>query len=152
MFRFVSRNSRSFLVLEIIVSLEKFEKLFNFVVLLAFLDEISHCDLTILWEKLFYELLYFLIDDLVGNAEHLETCADRAINQKLKLDQLEPFHFIKVEYVKQNSIKMFIHLILSSSLVSEKMARPEKSSRESMRPLLSVSHTTKEDSPVSKMC
>jgi hypothetical protein len=45
-----------------------------------------------------------------------------------------------------------IHLILSSSLVSENIAIPEKSYKESISPLLSVSQITKEDYPVPNMC
>jgi hypothetical protein len=139
---------RSLLVLEGAVRPEEVEELPDLLVLLALLDEVSNCDLTGVGEEFAHEVLNVLIEDLVGDAEHLEASTYGAVDEELQLDQLQPLYLVEVKYVEQDYLKGRIHLILSSILVSEKMASPEKSSRESMRPLLSVSHTTKEDSPV----
>ena len=51
-----------------------------------------------------------------------------------------------------NEIKSFIHLILSSNLVSENRVIPQNSSKLSISPLLSVSQITKALSLAPKMC
>lgn len=47
---------------------------------------------------------------------------------------------------------MVLHLILSSNFVSENKVIPENNSKESIKPLLSVSHITKALSDNPKIC
>jgi hypothetical protein len=117
----------SLLVLQIHVALEKFKELLDFVILLPLLDEVRDCDLAGLREHLPHELLDLLVHDFIGNAEHLETCTDRAVDQEFQLDLLQKFHLVEVEDVEEDWVIAGVQRILSSILVSEKMARPEKS-------------------------
>ena len=85
---------------QIVVSFQKFKKILYFIILLSLLYKISHSDLAWLRKKLSNKFFDLLIDDLIGNAEHFETGADWAVNQKLELDQLEPFQLIEIEDIE----------------------------------------------------
>lgn len=87
---------------EVIVSFQKFKKFFNFIIFFSFLYQVSHRNLACLWKKFSNKFLNLLIDNLIGNAEHFEAGANRAVNEKLEFDQLEPLHFIEIEYIEQN--------------------------------------------------
>ena len=135
-----------------IITSQQFKKLPYFDTFLAFLDQLCNCDFVAFREKFLHKLFNLFVDDLVGDAEDLEAGADWWVDQKLQFYQLQTLDLVEVEDIEEDCVSDELHLILSYILVSEKMAIPEKSSRESMSPLLSVSQTTKEDSPVSKMC
>lgn len=61
------------------------------------------------------------------NTEDFEGSTDTAIKHKFDVNGCQHIHFVEVEDVEQNYITSKIHLILSSSLVSQNMAIPENS-------------------------
>lgn len=69
-------------------------------ILLPFLNQIRYGDLAHLRKQLPHKRLNLLIDDLIRDAEHLETGTDRTVNKELQLDDLQPFHLVEVEYVE----------------------------------------------------
>ena len=71
-------------------------------ILLSLLNKIRHSDLARLREKLSNKFFDLLIDDLIRNAEHFETGANGAVNQKLELDQFEAFHLIEIKNIEQD--------------------------------------------------
>lgn len=92
--------SESFLVLQVGLSFEQLEEFLDLVILLPFLNQVRYSDLAHLREQLPHKRLNFLIDDFVGDAEHLETGTDGTVNKKLQLDDLQPFHLIEVKHIE----------------------------------------------------
>ncbi len=61
---------------EIRITLKKLEKLFNFTILLAFLDQICNCDSIGFWKEFLDKLIDFLINNFIGDTKHFEAGID----------------------------------------------------------------------------
>lgn len=82
------------------VSLQQLKEIPNFLIFLPLFDEVSNNDLRSLRKEFPDELFNILIGDFIGYAKHLKAGADAAMDEELKLDDLQPLHLIEVEYVE----------------------------------------------------
>ena len=82
------------------ISFEQFKEISNPLILLPFFDEISNNNLGSFRKELPHKFLDILICDFIRYTEHLEARTYTTMNEELKFDYLEPFHFIEIKDIE----------------------------------------------------
>lgn len=82
------------------ISFQQFKEISYPLILLPFLDKISNDNLGSFRKELPHKFLDILICDFIRYAEHLEARTYTTMNEELKFDYLEPFHFIEIKDIE----------------------------------------------------
>ena len=82
------------------ISFEQFKEISNPLILLPFFDKISNDNLGSFRKELPHKFLDILICDFIRYTEHLEARTYTTMNEELKFDYLEPFHFIEIKDIE----------------------------------------------------
>lgn len=82
------------------ISFQQFKEISYPLILLPFLDKISNDNLGSFRKELPHKFFDILICDFIRYAEHLEARTYTTMNEELKFDYLEPFHFIEIKDIE----------------------------------------------------